>query len=230
MANNTITNVNVLKDSGGNTFLESDGSGNITFTIQDDSIAKTKLETTVQDTLDKVDAVGWKDNIQNFSSSKVGGVSPPQWADIGSGMYAWRFDVGDDIFVTFHVNHDLSMTNRDGFLHIHWLSDSALTAGQTLTWRCEYVIAKGHSQGQSLSSALTTIDIPFTADGTEGAGEHIVTETSTGIDLIEPDTVIMVKITLQSSNVSGDVFGILADLHYQADREHTPNKAPNFYA
>ena len=71
----------------------------------------------------------------------------------------------------------------------------------------------------------------MTYTGDEIVGEHIVVECSDtdAFDLIEPDTLIMAGVELLSKTATGKVFGILCDLHYQADREVTLNKSPNFY-
>jgi hypothetical protein len=99
-------------------------------------------------------------------------------------------------------------------------------------WRFAYVTAIGHQQGGNLLAAETVIDLTYTATGTEIAGEHIILEGGIAdtLDLIEPDTVITARVELISKTVTGRVFGIMADLHYQSDRNSTLNKAPNFYA
>lgn len=173
---------------------------------------------------------GWKDNIQFFSTAKGNGTTEPVWSDTGNGLYGMLFTAGDELFVPFHVNHDYAQ-GTNGYPHIHWLNSTTMTVGATVTWRIQYTIAKGHSQGQSLTGTPATFDMLYTATGTELAGEHIITECSDAqaFDLIEPDTVIMMGVKLQAKTTLGNVFGILGDLHYQADREVTPSKEPNFY-
>ena len=173
---------------------------------------------------------GWKDNIQFFSTAKGNGTTEPVWSNIGNGLYGMLFTVGDELFVPFHVNHDYAQ-GTNGYPHIHWLNSATMVASTEVTWRIQYTIAKGHAQGQSLSGAATTFDMVYTATGSEVAGEHIITECSDAqaFDLIEPDTVVMMGVKLQANTAGGNVFGILGDLHYQADREVTPSKEPNFY-
>lgn len=178
------------------------------------------------------DLTGWKDNIQWFSAAKGNGTTEPQWQDIGNGLYGFMFTTGDELFVTFHVNHDYALGTK-GYPHIHFFSDSVEAAGESCTWEVVYTIAKGHSQGQSLTtSPATSFEMTYTYTGSEVAGEHIVLECSDAqaFDLIEPDTVIMMGVKLVAETVTGNIFGICADLHYQSDREITPNKAPDFYA
>jgi hypothetical protein len=173
---------------------------------------------------------GWNDLVGNFTAANAGGTSPPSWANPGNGMYAWLFTAGDEIFIDYHVRHDYKL-GTVAYPHVHFFVNSTMTSGQTITWRFAYVIAKGHSQGESLTTVPINVDMIYTADGTEVAGEHIVLEASIGqaFDLLEPDSIIRARVELLSENATGSVFGSTADLHYQVDRTSTLNKAPNFY-
>ena len=64
---------------------------------------------------------------------------------------------------------------------------------------------------------------------TEIAGEHIVTECTDqqAFVLLEPDTIILVKVERLSATVA-EIFGLMLDFHYQSDHETTVNKAPDF--
>mgnify|MGYP000680904861 CR=1 FL=1 len=182
------------------------------------------------DSSDNVSVLGWKDNIAPFSTAQGNGTTEPVWEDIGNGNYAMNFTTGDELFVQFHVDHDYALGTK-AYPHVHFICQQAQTAGTTVTWEFAYRIAKGHSQGDSLITApRTTILLTYTYDGTEVAGEHIVVECSDldAFDLIEPDTVIMAGVTLLSETASGKIYGLMADLHYQSDRETTPFKSPNF--
>lgn len=173
---------------------------------------------------------GWKDNIKSFSGAKASPGTTPTWQDSGNGIYRWLFSAGKELFVDFHVNHDYKQ-GTDAYIHVHWLSDAVMVSGDTTTWRISYVIAKGHQQGQSLTGALTTFDMVYTADGTEIAGEHIILECSPAqaFDLIEPDTIVSVIVELQATTTAGNIYGLMSDIHYLSDRDATLNKSPNFY-
>lgn len=175
--------------------------------------------------------LGWRDNIQPFSSARAGGTVEPAWSDIGNGMYAYNFSVGDEMFTPFHVQHDYAIGTK-AYPHVHFIVDQVMTAGQQITWRFGYVIARGHAQGESLTGAEVSFDVTYTATGTEIAGEHIVLECSDAqaFDLIEPDTIVMMRFALLSENVSGSIFGLMSDLHYQVNMLNTANKAPDFYS
>ena len=52
------------------------------------------------------------------------------------------------------------------------------------------------------------------------------------IILTEPDELLLVTIRRVTNGVVNNtdiVFGLSVDLHYEADRDTTPNKTPNFY-
>jgi len=174
---------------------------------------------------------GWSDNVAMFSAARGRGTSEPTWEEMGNnGHYAFSFSVGDELFVHFHVLHDYKQ-GTNAYPHVHFVVDETMTAGQQITWRFGYVIAKGHQQGQSLTGEETVIDMTYTATGNEVAGEHIILECSDlqAFDLIEPDTIVMARVDLLAENVTGSIYGIMCDLHYQTDRHSTLNKAPNFY-
>ena len=173
---------------------------------------------------------GWRDNVQAFSSAQGNGTSEPNWQDIGNGMYAYRFTNNEELFVYFHVNHDVDPVGKT-YPHVHWMPSVNMTAGETITWELTLAIAKGHHQGEILTGTTTTMNLLYTADGTEVAGEHMVLE-CTDLQAFtnpEPDTVIMMKAKYLEGTYAQPVFGIMADLHYEVDRNATPNKVPNFY-
>jgi len=174
--------------------------------------------------------LGWKDNLAFFSSSKGNGVTEPVWSAMGNGNYGMLFTAGDQLFVTHHVGHDYALGTK-AYPHIHFCVTQTQTVGATVVWRYSYVVAKGHQQGDSLTAARTTIDLTYTFSGSEVAGEHIIVEASEvqAFEILEPDTLVDAGVELLSETVVGNVFGKLSDLHYQANREDTPNKTPSFY-
>jgi len=169
---------------------------------------------------------GWKDNIVQITPALGDGT---RWKDIGNGIFAMEFGKGDSVSVNYHINHDYAQ-GTNAYLHAHLICLDTQSAGATITIRMNYILAKGHSQGQSLTVPTTQFDMTYTFDGTEIAGEHIILECSDAqaFDLKEPDTLLMTKMTLQSETVTGKIYGLTMDLHYQSDREVTLNKAPDF--
>lgn len=171
---------------------------------------------------------GWRDNIAPFTFAGTGAAAPTEVTD-GAGARVLSFGEGDEITVVFHVDHDYAM-GTDGYIHVHWSPTTAMTAGQTVIWQFSYTVAKGHQQGQSLTGTPTTISFTHTADGTEVAGEHMVTECSNAqaFDLLEPDTIIKGVVTRLDGTYNSAVHGYQADLHYLSSREVTIGKKPDF--
>jgi len=183
------------------------------------------------------DKSGWKDLIAPFSSAKGRGTAEPVWADTGHGLYAMKFTINDELFVSFHVDHDYKIGSK-AYLHVHWFPGIfGLEVGDEITFQVTYKIAKGHKQGESLignpiTDPVIVETLTYIADGTEIGGEHIVLEMDDlqAFDLLEPDTIIKVGIKLITcDNADGYIFGEMCDIHYQADRNTTPNKKPDFY-
>ena len=177
-------------------------------------------------------ADGWRDNIVEI---KVDSSSPnaPTLGAIRGGILAWQFAPGEltEAHSAFHVDHDY-MAGTKLYLHVHWVNTS--TSIGTVRWGFEYSVAKGHQQ--QAFPATTTVYVEQATTGT--AYMHMVGEVSEinaidGAALgIEPDTVILCRIFRDGASVNDTlnetVFGIFLDLHYQADRATTPNKAPPF--
>lgn len=79
----------------------------------------------------------------------------------------------------------------------------------------------------------TTIAMPSYGSSTPYA--HLITEVgeSDAITIDEPDGLMLVRVW-RDANDAGDTypdvaFAFTADLHYQSDRNGTPNKRPDFY-
>ena len=172
---------------------------------------------------------GWRDNIIPFGQAGKGAAAPAQVTD-SNGFERFSFGVGDEVFTDFHVNHDYAL-GTVAYPHVHWMPTTTMTVGQTVVWQFSYVVAKGHQQGQTLLAAPTVITMTHTADGTELAGEHMITEVLIGsaFQLIEPDTVISARIRRITGTYPSAIYGLMADLHYQANYFSTKNRAPDFY-
>lgn len=203
-----------------------DGAGDpndIMFEFKSNDGSITYLQLTKRGLIHKY---GWKDNIVPFIATGSGNAAPSLVDDV-NGWKRLSFGANDEVYLDWHVNHDYAQGTL-GFPHIHWMPTTTMVAGQTVSWEVSYIVAKGHQQGESLLATPTTFSVTYTADGTEIAGEHMVTECSNAqaFDLKEPDTVISARIRRITGTYTSAVYGIMADLHYQADREDTPQKDP----
>lgn len=171
----------------------------------------------------------WDDLVAKFSAATPWGAAPTV-ADIWNGHKLRRFAEGDSMFIEYHVNHNYAPTTV-AFPHIHWFPTTTMTAWETVVWEFIYTLAKWHQQGDVINGTRTTITITHTADGTELAGEHMVTECADidAFNLIEPDVQVLAEVKRTTGTYASNIFWIQADLHFQTDRIATVEKAPDFY-
>lgn len=175
---------------------------------------------------------GWKDNIMPMSASLVPVNEAPAFAylDNGIGYYHFPDNKNKHLMCYFHINHDYKPDSLI-YPHIHWGGMSSSIGD--VHWRMEYNIVKGHSQGGLFNDPITTIDLIQSGSGI--ISEHIVTECSDlqAFTVLEPDTVVSIKLYRMGAEPTdtfiGETIGVFVDLHYQTDRDSTPNKMPNFY-
>ena len=176
-------------------------------------------------------AEGWRDNVVMLNLGQSGGVKEPDFVDFVGTMKQWAFDSAtmEEMYVNFHIDHDYA-PGTAVFTHIHWAPSDATTG--VVRWGLEMSIAKGHSQEPF--SAVTTYYMEQEAGGIDRL--HNVAEVATGIlggGVIEPDTMLMCRIFRDAAHAndtySADAFGLCVDLHYQVDRNSTPQKSPDFY-
>ena len=176
------------------------------------------------------DASGWDDYDADFASGTSTPSKEPAFEDFGNGLFGYNFDVGHDRFINFHIKHDI-LVGSQIYPHVHWCPQTTMIAGETVSWEFMFVAPKGFHQGESFFQAPTTIVFNHTADGTEIAGEHIITECSDidSVFAMEVDSIVYARVTRKTGSYTGGVFGIKADLHYRKGRFATKNKAPDFY-
>ena len=170
--------------------------------------------------------------ISPLTTAGVGGANRPLPANFGTTTtgdpyQALAFALNDYAFATaFHCDHDIKPGGK-AYIHVHWSTNGTSTA--TVKWQMTVRRSKGHNQA-SFANTEQVFTVEQAASGV--AWQHMITETSAFITLTEPDELIMVtikRITNGGTNNPNTVFGLMCDLHYESDREVTPNKAPNFY-
>lgn len=221
------------------TYYIAEGGGitHDTSTFQSGSIYKiigytgdgTTLHISVDETHTQYGAVNglnfWMDNVEDLQKGKASGGTSPTWEDTGNGLYAYSFSASNQLQVSFHINHKY-VEGTNGYPHIHWFSQDALAIGESAVWEISYLVARGHSQGDSLTEILTAFQVTHTATGVQIAGDHNVTEASLAqsFDLLEPDTIVKCIIKLISKSFAGKIYGEKMDLHYLARLEGTANK------
>ena len=179
--------------------------------------------------LDRRTRAGWKDNVSPLSIEGLVS-SPAVYKPFGpSGNRAeLAFAVGQRAYVKpFHVNHDILVNGR-ALLHTHWSTNGSDTA--VVKWEFEVTRALGHQQAYFGGEVTLSVE----QAGWAGPWRHMVAEVdlSDALILTEPDELLLVTLRRVSNGAvdnANEVFGLVVDMHYEADRDSTPNRMPDFY-
>jgi hypothetical protein len=177
-------------------------------------------------------AEGWNDITTHLNQTDISNqTNAPDLVPFIGNMRQYAFDatVEEELFAQFHMPHDYS-PDTNIFPHIHWTT-SDTNVGE-VRWGIELTWAKGHSQDAFTNTM--TIFINQEAGGIDRT--HHIAEQLTGVlggGTIEPDTILLARVFRDATHVSdtypSDAFGLTVDLHYQVDRNSTPQRKPNFY-
>lgn len=168
----------------------------------------------------------WRDLVSNLSNAKTSGGNIPVWNET---VFAYEFGNGqsDELWLVFHVDHDI-VPGSLMYVHVHWSPSNTNTG--VVRWELDYHAAKGHSQ----EAFPGTTNLVLEQAGSGVNLMHQIIEDTVGIGPFEPDTLILVRLRRMGSHANdtynAKVYGYSVDLHYQADRQGTPNRVPNFYA
>lgn len=181
--------------------------------------------------LNSIENVGYKDLTSNVTLAGIPAANAPIRRPFGtSGLYeAYDFGINDYVFLEpFHVNHDIKPGGY-AFPHVHWSTNG--TNIRPVRWEMHLHRALGHNQANFGAPVIYTLT--QAPHGT--AWRHMITEVGneSTLTLLEPDELIMCVLKRVSNGGvenTDQVFGLTVDLHYQSDRDYTPNKAPNFYS
>lgn len=173
----------------------------------------------------------WKDNVADLTSAKSVGASAPSYIPLNGSSYLVPDMTGSPIRrlqIAFHINHDIKQGSYC-WPHIHWTTNGN-NAG-TVTWRLSQQRALGHDQANF--PVASNIDIAQTV-APAAAWRHFIAEGTVqgtqALQLVEPDELIVMTLELLSNTIPTDaICGLYVDLHYEAERDGTKNKAPNFY-
>lgn len=169
---------------------------------------------------------GWRDLRCALVGTAAGSGTPTLTAFGPSGnIKQMAFGIGDSVYVAAHVDHDVK-PGSTMYPHVHWSTSGTDT--NSVRWEVRYIAAAGHNQANFGTD--TVIQLTEAAHGT--AWRHMITEDGTGFIAPEVDSVILMEIkrvTNGGTDNLNTVFGLFVDLHYQSDRNATPNRVPNFY-
>ena len=145
-----------------------------------------------------------------------------------------------------YLDNDLDFTQPDSpgsdiYVHAHWAYNAATVTTGGPTWGFESTAAKGHQQQAFVAPVTPTIYQAAITSALGGRYMHHIAEiqlsaaspsaTQLNNNLMEPDTLILVRCYLAANTMDGGALPFLSfcDLHYQSTGIGTKNKAPNFY-
>lgn len=192
----------------------------------------TEADENIRDLAERTQA-WWKDLVSPLTTVWVPTLNQPE---LLSFWPSWlrvehAFDIWDYMFASpFHVNHDVKPWGKS-LIHIHWSTDWVDT--NSVKWEFQITAAKWHDQ--EFFYAATSYFIEVQPNQTSiGAWRHYITELPDNEALIwlEPDTNVLVtvrRVTNWAVDNTDNIFWLTVDFHYEADRDATPNKIPNFY-
>lgn len=175
------------------------------------------------------DQYGWKDMTANLGSAGApAGATTPDFAVFRGGIKAYQFNKGDELYITFHPNHDV-IPGEKFYPHIHWATNSTTDTG-TVIWGIEYTIAEGFDTDAFPATSTIEMSYTFTANKQY---QHLITECSDAQAITMPDVDSLILMRIYRKNdaadtFAGNVFGLTADIHYRAGKFATVGKRPNF--
>lgn len=170
----------------------------------------------------------WQDLSSDIVVRGTGATDPP-WEQIGAtAMWAYKFKVNDECWLSFHIPHDY-VPGTQLYMHVHWMPSG--TDGNTVKWQFDYTYARGHGQQAFNIGTLTTATALSAAPTLQY--QHMVSETvGQTIANCEPDGIVYVhikRITNGATDNANSIFVLKADVHYQTTGIGTKSKSPNFY-
>ena len=171
---------------------------------------------------------GWRDLRMSITASAAGAGTPAlvNFGPSASGaIKQMSFGVGDSVYMGAHLDHDY-LPGSLAYPHVHYCVSG--TNVNPVKWQLTYTLAKGHDQ--EAFSTDTILTLQQAPSGT--AWQHMVVEDAVGVDLLEPDTLIIMeleRITNGGTENTDTVFGLFVDFHYQVNGYCTPYRLPNFY-
>jgi hypothetical protein len=176
---------------------------------------------------------GWNDLLSPFSTAKVAGANQPTWSTYRDGISAYSFSASttNEVWCVWHVLHDYAESTKV-YIHIH---HSVITTNTgVVRWGIEYTAQKGHNQGAFPAS--TTVYLEDNISSNDQYGHRIIemSDAQAFSTNLETDALILARIFRDGGDAADTfpdaTFGLMADIHYQVDKQVTPNKSPPFTA
>lgn len=188
--------------------------------------------------LDRRTGRGWSDLVQDITV-KAGAANAPTilvFRDNISG-YAFSPDVNNECGTNFHLLHDY-IDDTMVYPHVHWAVNNP-TASGIVRWGIEYTWARRHDNTEipaiTYYPASQTVYIEVAIDSTHQyahmVSEHITGQGISGIGM-QPDVIIKTRWFRDAEHVNDTypdfVFLDTVDIHYECDKNSTPNRQAPF--
>lgn len=175
--------------------------------------------------------------------SRPSGATTPTLTAYKGDIWQYAFDVGDEVFIAWHIPHDYKI-NSDIWTQVHWSHNDATSISGSIIFTFEACYAKSHNQaifGPNFAFSTppyNTVSLATTPQYRHRVEDYQLSSISPNgnqIDsrLLEPDGLIMAKVTCPTQPTfggGGKVFIHTVDIKYQIDSIGTLNRKPPFYA
>lgn len=177
---------------------------------------------------------GWHDLL---GVVRLGGTAnDPVYAAYQGNILQPQFDVGDEVYIEFHMPHDYA-PGTDVFIHAHWSHNSALVTTGGVQANFEVSYAKGHNQ----AAFATPVIVSVSENASPIRYQHMVTEGQLSAALgaggviptenLEVDGLFLCRVELTGNTMDGGAkpFMHAVDIHYQSTGLPTKQKSPDFW-
>jgi hypothetical protein len=175
-------------------------------------------------------SVGWKTLALQCIGLEPGSTAPVvSTFGPSANIRQMAFGVGSSVNATLLVPHDITRGVEVGYPFVQWTTDNTSTG--LVRWRITYTGQVSHNQ-DAFDTDTVISNIEEAGSGT--AWQLMLTQSSTGIFIPEPNSVIAInleRIAPTSGSNADAVFGLAFGIYYQSRAVgHTPNRTPDFYA
>ena len=179
---------------------------------------------------DTLPLVGWEDYLlANLDLGKS--VDSPTFKVFKDNFkyYAFPDSAVKEGLGDLHVLHNISDTSLVVYPHVHWSTNAATPSG-ACQWKMDYMYARGH-RGEAFGTQITETLPP---DSPTVQYEHMITESTAGVTLVdlEPDMMVLLRVYRDTGDAAdtlvGDAFLFRVDFHVLVDGLATNEKAAPF--
>ena len=214
-----------------NSSIEGLGTAQTGYVDSTDKLAIQKSGKTFAEEITMSDLFGGWADLTPFQYEIGTGPNAPAFIAIQGDDYGWSFGVGDEMWMLYHMNHNILPASIDAvakmFLHVHWQTNGVHTGAPR--WQLDYTMAHGHNTANY--PAMSQLHLQEVAQGS--AYRHMITEDAVGVATPDIDTLIKVHVKRVASTGTENtdtVFMDGIDWHIPTMMVASKNRAPDFYA